>query len=571
MKVLFVGAGPGDPELLTVKARRLLEHAALCVYAGSLVSPAVLGLLPPSAERHDSARMCLEEIVDLFRRANARGVDVVRLHTGEPALYGAIGEQMDACDRLGIAYEVVPGVSAFQAAAAALRVELTAPEIAQTVILTRTAGRTPMPAAEQLAVLAQSRATLCVFLSAPQVAKLAGELAGFYGPDCPAAVVYHASWPDETMLRGTLGDIAGRIAAEDRPQALRRTAMFLVGYALARPLPHASRLYNKAFEHGYRSGQWAVGGRKAPGLRPGDREAFKLSFAIPVRPMKLALISLSDAGARLLERLTQGLGGQARPLNGDVFLHAGVRELPAAARFEHVAELTREIFSRYEGLVYVAPAGVVVRAIAPLVSHKTSDPAVVVVDVGGRWAVSLLSGHEGGANRLAVHVANTLGAEPVISTASEAGRDLVVGVGCRRGTPAAEIVAAVRQALAAAGCDLAAVRLLASAGLKTDEAGLIEAARMLDRPLRLVDADEIRATVYAFQPTPLAQQKLDLPAVAEPTALLAGRRTRLLLPKQIFGGVTVAVARENCWSLASAPARQGTVPPGPPRPSPKAT
>jgi len=284
--------------------------------------------------------------------------------------------------------------------------------------------------------------------------------------------------------------------------------------------------------------------------------------------MKLALVSLSDAGARLAARLCEAASG-VRPC--DVFLHAGVTEMPAAARFDRIADLTREIFSQYEGIVYVAPAGVVVRAIAPLVTHKTSDPAVVVVDVGGRWAVSLLSGHEGGANDLAMHVANLLGAEPVISTTSEAGRDLVVGVGCRRGTPAAAIVAAVRQALAAVGCELAAVRLLASADLKADEAGLVEAARTLGRPLRLVAADEIRGTVYAFQASPLAQEKIDLPAVAEPAALLAGRRTRLLLPKQIFGGVTVAVAREDCWSLASVPAGPSTAPPGPPRPSSKAT
>ena len=254
MKVYFVGAGPGDPELLTVKARRLLEHARLCVYAGSLVSPAVLGLLPPSAERHDSAGMSLEEIVELFRQARERGVDVVRLHTGEPAIYGAIGEQMDACDRLGIEYEVVPGISAFQAAAAALRVELTAPEIAQTVILTRSPGRTPMPPAEQLAVLAPVARDAVHFPVAPQVAELAEVLAGIYGPDCPAAVVYHASWPDEKILRGTLGDIAGQMLDAGGAEGLRRTAMFLVGRALTRPLPHASQLYDKGFGHGCRSG-----------------------------------------------------------------------------------------------------------------------------------------------------------------------------------------------------------------------------------------------------------------------------------------------------------------------------
>ena len=210
MKVYFVGAGPGDAELLTLKAQRLLRQARRCVYAGSLVSGEVLGLLPPDARRWDSAGMTLEEIVAVFREAWQDGVDVVRLHAGEPALYGAIGEQMDALDRLGIDYEVVPGISSFQAAAAALKVELTAPEVAQTVILTRTPGRTPMPAAEELSRLAQSRATLCIFLSAEKLAEVAATLAEHYGPECPAAVVYHASWPDQKVVRGTLADIAGR-------------------------------------------------------------------------------------------------------------------------------------------------------------------------------------------------------------------------------------------------------------------------------------------------------------------------------------------------------------------------
>ncbi len=250
MKVYFVGAGPGDPDLLTHKARRLLCAARLCVYAGSLVNPAILELLPPEAERYDSAAMSLDQIVGLFEAAHARRVNVVRLHTGEPSIYGAIGEQMDALDRLGIDYEIVPGISAFQAAAAALRVELTAPEIAQTIILTRTPGRTPMPPLENLAHLAQSRATLCIFLSADRIAELTGMLAEHYGPDCPAALVYHASWPDEKIVRGTLADIGDRT----RSEGISRTALFLVGRALARPAPHASRLYDKSFEHGYRRG-----------------------------------------------------------------------------------------------------------------------------------------------------------------------------------------------------------------------------------------------------------------------------------------------------------------------------
>lgn len=250
MKVYFVGAGPGDPELLSVKAHKLLSRAKVCVYAGSLVNPQLLLLLPADAARYDSAGMSLDEIVAVFQKARQDDLDVVRLHTGDPAIYGAIGEQIDALDRLQIDYEVVPGISAFQAAAAALRTELTAPELAQTVILTRAPGRTPMPASEDLGQLAQSHATLCIFLSTDKLAELAGVLAPHYGSDCPAAVVYHASWPDQKILRGTLDDIAG----QTRREGITRTAIFLVGPALARPLRSVSKLYDKSFTHGYRTG-----------------------------------------------------------------------------------------------------------------------------------------------------------------------------------------------------------------------------------------------------------------------------------------------------------------------------
>jgi precorrin-4/cobalt-precorrin-4 C11-methyltransferase len=250
MRVYFVGAGPGDPELLTVKARRLLEQAAWCIYAGSLINPALLDLLPATAKREDSAAMSLDDQVSRFREAHAAGIDVVRLHTGEPSIYGAIGEQMDALDALGIDYEVVPGISAFQAAAAALRVELTAPEVSQTVILSRAPGRTPMPATESLDALAAPRASLCLFLSIDKAGDVAARLAAHYGADCPAAVVYHASWPDEVVVRGTLADIGQKTAAA----AITRTGMLMVGRALARPQTHVSKLYDRNFTHGYREG-----------------------------------------------------------------------------------------------------------------------------------------------------------------------------------------------------------------------------------------------------------------------------------------------------------------------------
>lgn len=247
MKVYIVGAGPGNPEWLTVHADRLLRNASICIYAGSLVNPQILDLLPEHCERHDSARLSLEQIVALCRDAQARNVDVIRLHTGEPSLYGAIGEQMNALAEFGIESCMVPGISAFQAAAATLQCELTAPEIAQTVILTRASGRTPVPAEQELALLAPHHATLCIYLSVDQVQTICAQLEPQYGPECPAAVVFHASWPDEQVVRATLSTLPERVAHA----AIHRTALILVGEALARP-EGRSKLYDAAFSHGYR-------------------------------------------------------------------------------------------------------------------------------------------------------------------------------------------------------------------------------------------------------------------------------------------------------------------------------
>jgi len=256
--------------------------------------------------------------------------------------------------------------------------------------------------------------------------------------------------------------------------------------------------------------------------------------------MKLAIITLSAEGARVARRLAHAMTG------ADLYLHRAVATRAKAKHFNAVVALSRKIFRRYDGLVYVCPTGVVVRAIAPLIQHKLTDPAVVVVDVGARYAISLLSGHEGGANTLALQVANILGAEPVVTTTTEAIKNLIVGVGCRRGAASAQIVAAVREALRKVRAKPEQVRLLASADIKANERGLIEAAARLGLSLRFIASDEIRSTSREFRRSEFVKNKVNLPAVAEPCALLAGRRTQLILPKTILNGVTVAVARENC-------------------------
>jgi cobalt-precorrin 5A hydrolase len=266
-----------------------------------------------------------------------------------------------------------------------------------------------------------------------------------------------------------------------------------------------------------------------------------------VNTVTIALITLSDAGARLLAPLVATLP-KAR-----LYVHESVHVAPAGEtlgtsevkHFSRIADLTATLFPVCQGLVYAAPAGVVVRAIAPLIRSKFEDPAVVVLDAGGRWAVSLLSGHEGGANSLTIRVANILGAEPVITTTTEALKSVIVGIGCRRGTSSEKIVAAIQAALAEAGVALDEVRLIASADVKADEPGLITAADALGIPLRFIPAAEIRASSRAFSHSAFVEEKVNLPAVAEPAALLAGRRTRFICRKKTYDGITIALAREE--------------------------
>ena len=244
----IVGAGPGDPELLTRKGARLLAAADLVLYAGSLINPEILREARPGSRRLDTAAMTLEEMVAACREAHGRGQEVVRLSSGDPCLYGATAELTTELDRHGVPWEIVPGVSSFQAAAAALGVEYTLPGVSQTLILTRMAGRTPVPPAEDLERLAATGASMAIFLSADRVGGVVERLlAGGYPPDTPAAVVSRASWPEERRAEGTLADIAGKAAAE----GIRRTALILVGAFLTRR-GERSRLYDPAFTHGCR-------------------------------------------------------------------------------------------------------------------------------------------------------------------------------------------------------------------------------------------------------------------------------------------------------------------------------
>ena len=248
-RVTFVGAGPGAADLITVRGADALRAADVVVWAASLVHPDVLGYAREGAEIVDSAELTLESTVDIYRRAAADGLHVVRLHSGDPALWGALQEQLDACAALGLAVEVVPGVSAFSAVAAAVQRELTVPEVAQSVILTRLeGGKTPMPAGESVAEFARHGTTMAVFLSAARARQLADELlAGGYPGDTPVVVGYRVSWPDELVLHCTVGTLAQTV----REHKLWKHTLFLVGPALAASGTR-SHLYHPGHFHGFR-------------------------------------------------------------------------------------------------------------------------------------------------------------------------------------------------------------------------------------------------------------------------------------------------------------------------------
>lgn len=248
MTVYFIGAGPGDPELLTIKAKKTIQKADIIIYAGSLVNKGILKLARPSSLTYDSSKMTLEEVLEIMHKAQGAKKLIARIHSGDPSLYGAIQEQILWCEKEKIPYEVIPGVSSFCAGAAALKQELTLPAIAQTVIITRLSGNTEVPEKEDLRRLARIKATLVIFLSVQDIKMIVTQLLYGYAQDTPVAVVSKASWPDEKIIRGTLKDIANKV----RQAQIKRQALIFVGDVLKREGFEKSKLYDKGFTHSYR-------------------------------------------------------------------------------------------------------------------------------------------------------------------------------------------------------------------------------------------------------------------------------------------------------------------------------
>ena len=615
--VYFAGAGPGDPELVTLKTRRLLDEADLVIYAGSLVNPALVRDI--SAEVRDSASMDLDEIVELISQAWQEGRRVVRLHTGDPTIYGAIREQMERLSSLGIPCRIVPGVSSATAAAAAINAELTLPGVSQTVILTRRAGRTPVPEAEALDLLASHRATMCIFLSVSMIEETVEDLlAGGYPEDTPVAVVEKATWEEERTVRGTLSDIAGRV----RRAGIRKTAMILVGQAIssldggAPKGAEPSRLYDPGFSHGFRGS-----GREEKG-----------------KQKRIALISITSQASELAQKIRGHLPG-AEILKRD---GSGPEKSATGTK-----GLIRSAWDRYDALVCIMATGIVTRAIADLVRDKKQDPAVIVVSQDGRFIVPVLSGHLGGANLLSERIAAITGGQAVITTASDVeGRtpldiwmesyglkaedgstlatvmkrlvergslrlfselaplpplppdikrcqtapeaDIIItwrtrdglkragtppapdrpililnppvvaaGIGCNRGTTEAEIGQAVKEAFRASGISMNSLFRAASIDMKRDEKGLLEFCQGRGIELLFFSAQELNS-IKGLNGSELVMKATGARAVCEPAALLAaGSDTtdRLIMEKRICKDVTVAAALDTSawWERGRAP------------------
>jgi precorrin-4/cobalt-precorrin-4 C11-methyltransferase len=514
-----------------------------------LVPKTLLAQAKEGARVHDSSSLSLEETHALLAEGVGEDLIVARVHTGDPALYGAIQEQIQLLQKEGIPCDVVPGVTAAFAAAAALGRQFTQPGGSQTLIFTRLAGRTPVPESENLSGLAQHRSTLVIYLSVTRIREVVAELEQGYPADTPVVVAYRVGWPEERFIHGELADIVQRV----EESGIKRQAVILVGEALRGELKARSKLYDPTFDHGFRRSQ---------------KEA-------EAGPQGVAVMALTSGGSNIAANV-EGASLYLPKKESSGFAEA--------LGFTDFKTTFVNCFEQHKGLVCVMATGIVVRLLSSLLEGKESDPAVVVVDEMGRNAISLISGHLGGANRLAREVAAVTGGQPVITTATDvqgklsfdelaqraglvienldrvktlnmavleeqqiglfdpgrwlqplvpdaAGikvlkeleearvaklsgwiyvydmlgsfepppclvlrpKSLVVGVGCNRGTTATEIGAAVDGVFRDQGLSLLAVRNVATAELKKDEDGLNELLGQRGWTSDYYSADELQA------------------------------------------------------------------------------
>lgn len=389
--VHFVGAGPGACDLITVRGMNRIKEADVIIYAGSLVNPALLSYAKADCEIYNSAHMTLEDVVFVMREAEAAGKGTVRLHTGDPSVYGAIREQMDLLDEYGIAYDVCPGVSAVFGAAASLACEYTLPDVTQTLILTRAEGKTPVPEKENLRSLAAHRASLVLYLSSGLARKVRQELLiGGYAEDTPVAVVYKATWPEEKIIRTTLAKLPEDMEAAE----ITKTALIIVSPALG-SVYEKSRLYDATFATEYRGAT---------------------EIALPAGIRRVLLITCSVRGYATMQKLAKKLENIS---GAEIITKVKCEALPEVSMRETVKACVDAYFEQVDAIVFVTASGIAVRSVAEHLAHKSKDPAIVCMDELGKHVISLVSGHAGGANALTQMLADVMWATPVITTATD--------------------------------------------------------------------------------------------------------------------------------------------------------
>lgn len=629
--VHFVGAGPGACDLITVRGMNRIKEADVIIYAGSLVNPELLSYAKADCKIYNSAHMTLDAVVDVMREAEAAGKGTVRLHTGDPSVYGAIREQMDLLDEYGIAYDVCPGVSAVFGAAASLACEYTLPDVTQTLILTRAEGKTPVPEKENLRSLAAHRASLVLYLSSGLARKVRQELLiGGYAEDTPVAVVYKATWPEEKIIRTTLAKLP-----EDMEAAgITKTALIIVSPALG-SIYEKSKLYDAAFATEYRGAT---------------------EIALPAGIRRVLLITCSVRGYATMQKLAKKLENIS---GAEIIAKVKCEALPEVSMKETVKACVDEYFEQVDAIVFVTASGIAVRSVAEHLTHKSKDPAIVCMDECSKHVISLVSGHAGGANALTQMLADVMWATPVITTATDVEgqfsiddyarehnlvvtdwakakaisaevlatgakpvwvdeaevsqeeeknaceirkeqkstgidgceneinvqelqigshqviitpqdgsvdvqtlqlipRCIVAGVGCKKGTPVDKIEHAVQDAFAKAGLRMEALCAVVSIDLKKEEAGLLEFCETRNVPFETYAAEELQAVPGTYSASEFVSGVTGVDNVCERSAVkyasehgmnqgeqLLGRQAKhgeLLLRKQAYGGVTVALA-----------------------------
>lgn len=629
--VHFVGAGPGACDLITVRGMNRIKEADVIIYAGSLVNPALLSYAKADCEIYNSAHMTLEDVVSVMREAETAGKTTVRLHTGDPSVYGAIREQMDLLDEYGIKYDVCPGVSAVFGAAASLACEYTLPDVTQTLILTRAEGKTPVPEKENLRSLAAHRASLVLYLSSGLARKVRQELLiGGYAEDTPVAVVYKATWPEEKIIRTTLAKLP-----EDMEAAgITKTALIIVSPALG-SIYEKSKLYDAAFATEYRGAT---------------------EIALPAGIRRVLLITCSVRGYATMQKLAKKLENIS---GAEIIAKVKCEALPEVSMKETVKACVDEYFEQVDAIVFVTASGIAVRSVAEHLTHKSKDPAIVCMDECSKHVISLVSGHAGGANALTQMLADVMWATPVITTATDVEgqfsiddyarehnlvvtdwakakaisaevlatgakpvwvdeaevsqeeeknaceirkeqkstgidgceneinvqelqigshqviitpqdgsvdvqtlqlipRCIVAGVGCKKGTPVDKIEHAVQDAFAKAGLRMEALCAVVSIDLKKEEAGLLEFCETRNVPFETYAAEELQAVPGTYSASEFVSGVTGVDNVCERSAVkyasehgmnqgeqLLGRQAKhgeLLLRKQAYGGVTVALA-----------------------------